>query len=121
LNVESVGWRDILVRSLAATLSDRFENVRALPIAEPPNQLGNLILLAGDRELELEVEPPVPTYRFSADYNRAHAWDNRFEPEMDGVPVLTDEKNPVDIWAERINLVARKDLHEYFGSRGLSW
>jgi spermidine synthase len=121
MNIESVGWRDIIVRSLAATLSDQFSQVRALPIAEPPNQLGNLVLLAADRELELDVEPPVPTSRFSADYNRAHAWDNRFEPDIAGVPILTDENNPVDIWAERINLVARKNLHEYFGSRGVSW
>jgi hypothetical protein len=29
--------------------------------------------------------------------------------------VLTDDLNPSDLWAERIDLVARKDLHRRFG------
>ena len=47
--------------------------------------------------------------------------DNRFEVDGTGVPVLTDDLNPIDIWAERINLVARKDLHEYFDEPGMTW
>jgi spermidine synthase len=121
LNVESIGWHDPIVHSLSATLARQFAHVLALPIAEPPNQLGNVILLASDRELELADEPPVPTSRFSAEYDRAHAWDNRFEVNVAGVPVLTDEHNPVDVWAERINLASRKNLHDYFGSQGPSW
>jgi len=50
---------------------------------------------------------------------RNHAWDNRFTPE--GGPVLTDDLNPVDLWAERINLVARRDLHKFFGHETRSW
>ncbi|MBI4721359.1 MAG: fused MFS/spermidine synthase [Chitinivibrionia bacterium] len=122
VNVEAVGWNDAIVRSLAATLETQFAHVCALPIAEPPNQLGNVILLASDRELELADEPPVPRDRFSAEYDRAHAWDNRFEADVSGgAPVRTDEYNPVDIWAERINLVSRTILHEYFGSHGMAW
>ena len=117
MNVEAVGWHDVLVHALAATMGEQFAHVVVLPMAEPPNQLGNLVLLASDRELELEEEPPVPTYRFSSDYHRAHAWDNRFQVDAAGAPILTDDHNPIDIWAERINLVARKQLHAYFASR----
>jgi spermidine synthase len=121
INVESVGWHDIIVHSLAATLGTRFAHVCALPIAEPPDQLGNVILLASDRALELPRELPVPEYRFSAEYDQIHAWDNRFTVDPAGVPVLTDDHNPIGIWAERINLVARKDIHEYFGAHGIEW
>ena len=120
INVESVGWDDVLVRSLAATLGEVFPEVLALPIAEPPDQLGNLVLLAARRPLELEREVPPTPDRFSRIYDMNHAWDNRFEPDVTGVPVLTDDLNPVDLWSDRINLVARRDLHEYFEA-GVGW
>lgn len=123
MNIHAVGWRDVIVSSLAATLSQKFENVLVLPIAEPPNQLGNLILLASDNNLELgtDEEPPVPQSRFSADYHRAHAWDNRFEVDVSGITILTDDLNPIDLWSERVNLVSRKELHESFKKPGLVW
>jgi spermidine synthase len=121
MNVESVGWHDLLVLALAATAHTQFEHVLALPIAEPPNQIGNLVLMISNEELELAEDPPVPGYRFSPEYDRAHAWDNRFVPETKDAVVLTDELNPVDVWAERINLAARKGLHAYFKERGVSW
>lgn len=121
MNIEAVGWHDKLVHSLFATLKRQFRFVQVLPIAEPPNQIGNLILLASNRELTLAEDPPVPQGRFTREYNRAHAWDNRFEIDTTGVQVLTDDLNPVDIWSERINLVARKDLHDFFGTKGLDW
>jgi hypothetical protein len=120
LNVEATGWHDILVHSLAATMSEVFEHVVALPMAEPPNTLGNLVLFASDRPLEPRYELPVPMDRFSPEYNRAHAWDNRFEVDPTGVPVLTDDHNPVDIWAEQVNLAARRVLHEHFDPQ-VSW
>ncbi len=120
INVESIGWRDLLVRSLAATLRQEFSRVLALPIAEPPTTLGNLVLLAANRDLDLLEELPPTLDRFSTAYPKNHAWDNRFEPDPDDVPVLTDDLNPIDVWSERINLAARKDLHEYFAS-GLAW
>jgi hypothetical protein len=49
-----------------------------------------------------------------------HAWDNRFEPAPGGL-VLTDDRNPVDIWSERINLAARKELHALWKVPGSSW
>ncbi len=120
MNVESVGWRDQIILSLAATANRQFSNVLVLPIAEPPDQLGNVILLASNRSLELKEEPPVPLDRFSAEYHRAHAWDNRFFVDTTGIQVLTDEFNPVDIWAERINFVARQKLHEKFSQTGIA-
>ena len=121
MNVEAVGWDDILVRSLAATAWRVFEHVVVLPIVEPPDQVGNLIILASDRELELPFELPLPEGRFTAEYDRAHAWDNRFAADTAGVPVLTDDLNPIDVWAERINLEARRNLHDYFDTEGLIW
>jgi spermidine synthase len=121
LNIEAVGWRDVIVRSVSATLGTQFAEVLVLPIAEPPSELGNVVLMAADRPLELREPLPVPEYRFSREYNRAHAWDNRFAAEADGAPVLTDERNPVDVWSERINLVARARMHEHFSTHGVSW
>jgi len=120
MNLEAAGWDDMLVKSVGATLQEVFEHVKALPMAEPPNTLGNLVLLASHKPLELSEEPPVPLDRFSAEYNRAHAWDNRFDVDRKGAPILTDDHNPVDIWAERINLTARQKLHEHFAAEA-SW
>jgi spermidine synthase len=111
LNVWAVGWHDVLVHALAATLRTQFAHVLALPLAEPPDRLDNLILLASDRPLDLAEEPPVPSDRFSAEYHRAHAWDNRFVPETRGIRPVTDDRNPVDLWSERINLASRRLLH----------
>lgn len=121
MNIEAVGWEDQIVKSLSATLKQSFQHVLILPIAEPPDRIGNLVLLASNRPLELTEEPPVPLDRFAPEYDRAHAWDNRFTVKPEWGPVLTDDLNPVDVWAERVNLEARKGLHEFFGTRGLSW
>jgi len=121
INVEALGWRDLIVRSLAATLKQHFSEVLALPLAEPPDRLGNLILLAANRKLELLWDLPPTLDRFSEDYHRNHAWDNRFAPDIRSAPVLSDDLNPVDLWSERINLAARKELHDYFKGEGVSW
>lgn len=120
MNIEAVGWDDPLVGALYATLKTQFQYAVVLPIAEPPNHIGNLIIFAADRPLETLPEPPNPYSRFSAEYNRAHAWDNRFEPKGEA-RVLTDAHNPVDVWAERINLEARKQLQAYFGDTVRVW
>jgi spermidine synthase len=121
VNLECVGWHDPLVASLAATIRQKFQHVIALPIAEPPDQLGNLVLMASDRSLVLEKDPPVPTYRFSPQYDRAHAWDNRFEPVMTDAPVLTDDLNPIDTWSSHINLASRANLHKTVDVCGIAW
>jgi len=126
LNVEAVGWQDPLVESLGATLGTQFHNVLALPIAEPPDQIGNLILLASDRAMDIsDAALGNPADYVADDYLhwtivlRNHAWDNRFTPQ--GGQILTDDLNPVDVWAERINLVARRDLHRFFGKETPTW
>ncbi|MDZ4806614.1 MAG: fused MFS/spermidine synthase [Candidatus Eisenbacteria bacterium] len=130
LNLECDGWDDILVRSTAATLRTSFSNLLVLPTSEPPNALGNVLLLASDRSLEIgetlqlfgHPKDFVPdTYRHFAIIQKLHAWDNAFLPDLSGVPIMTDDRTPVDLWAERINWVARKDLHDYFGKDGSSW
>ena len=72
-----------------------------------------------DDPLDWHEMPPTPD-RFSTTYHKNHAWDNRFEPDAEDALVLTDDLNPVDIWAERINREARLGLHGYF-DYGLSW
>ncbi len=125
VNIEAVGWNDIIVGSLAKTLHHVFGNVLALPIAEPPDQLGNVILLASDKTLELtaplERDYWKADYRFSDQYEKNHAWDNRFVPDMKDAVLLTDDRNPVGIWAERINLQARKELHTMLGDKSFLW
>lgn len=130
INVEAIGWRDLIVKSLAATLGRHFANVLALPIAEPPNTLGNVVLVASNRQLKLSEhlldrpgEHEQDRYRHWYDLQLNHAWDNRFVPKIDDIntPTLTDDLNPIELWAESINLVARRNLHEYLGRRGLDW
>jgi spermidine synthase len=120
LNLEAVGWDDLLVRAVAATLREALPEVLELPIAEPPDQLGNVVLFASRRKLELAREIPPTMDRFSDVYAKNHAWDNRFVPEMAGAPVLTDDKSPVDLWSERINRAARAELHSSFLA-GVGW
>ncbi|MFO7447220.1 MAG: fused MFS/spermidine synthase [Ignavibacteriaceae bacterium] len=125
LNIESIGWNDIIVATVAKTVKQIFSNVIVLPIAEPPDQLGNVIIVASDAPIELKekLESDIwnPDYRFSANYEKNHAWDNRFIPDFNNVMVLTDDLNPVEIWSERINLESRKVLHELLGDRSFLW
>jgi spermidine synthase len=121
LNVECVGWNDPLVASLAKTIGESFKNVVALPIVEPPDQFGNLVLFASDQSLELAQAPPVPIDRFSLEYDQAHAWDNRFKPEIATSQILTDNLNPVDSWSGRINRAARAFYHSSLDTRGIAW
>ena len=124
INLESRSWNDILVRSLTATLKSSFSQVLALPTHENAEGLGNMILIAANRAMERTKQAPqwdIPPreYLQSMDYRRDFAWQNRFEPDTRQVPILTDELNPVDIWAEAINLQARKGLHQYFQPTGI--
>ena len=129
VNINSIGWRDKIVNSLAVTMKTHFKEVIALPIAEPPNTIGNLVLLASNRKIDFSedlLERPRDylhdPYKHWYILQINHAWDNRFVPETsDKTLVLSDDLNPVDIMAERINYEARKDLHSYYGSEGLSW
>ncbi len=128
MNIEQVGWHGQFLSSLTATLREHFETVKALPLAEPPTALGNIVILAGDRDLE-EPDDTLTRPRdvIDDDYlhwvaiTQMHAWENRFVPEIQGAPVLTDDLNPVDLWSEAINLEARKVLHGSFDWKHLGW
>ena len=131
INVECREWNDPLVHSMAATLRTSFKHVWALPIAEPPNTLGNLILLATNREgfnFPEERLGDMGEAMRSGDQafhwkvvQQNHAWDNRFEPGLDRGIVFTDDRSPVELWSEAINLEARRGLHEFFGEEGRVW
>lgn len=117
INIETVGWQDPLAHALVATLRTQFGHVIALPTAEPPDQLGNVILMASDREIDIADEDLGDRVESLADddehfraVTRHHAWDNRYDPNR-GV-VLTDDWNPVDLRAEEINRVARAQLRK---------
>jgi spermidine synthase len=126
LNLICVGWHDPIVGTISATLREVFPNVLALPMAEPPDRLDNLILLTGKRSLETIDEPAGnehfdPDWRFGPGYAVTHAWDNRFIPATEGIAVLTDDLNPVDLRSEEIKMVARKDLRTYFAKLNVGW
>jgi spermidine synthase len=125
INVEALGWNDIIVRSAAATLHTSFNKVIALPIAEPPSEIGNVVILASDRPLALERQIvrdyTNPDFRFSNNYWKAHGWDNLFEPESSNARILTDDLNPIDVWSEHANYASRVDWHGYFSDNNLSW
>ena len=113
VNLEAIGWQEPLVRAAAATLRTCFAHVIALPIAEPPDQLGNVVLFACDRLPEIAEErlgDPVATLPYEHEHwrvvQRMHAWANRYTPG--GGRVLTDDWNPSDLRSEEINLATRR-------------
>lgn len=128
MNVEAIGWGDPLVAALVKTLHTSFENVAALPAAEPPNALGNVILFAAHRPLEFDENRLGRPFNFLSDdflhwccVQRNHAWNNRYLPATEHAVLLTDDLNPVDIMAERINLEARRSLHANAALTGAAW
>jgi len=128
INVESVGWRDQIVRAVGATLRQLFRFVIALPTSEPRNALGNMILMASNRPFSLEESRiPYPQdylydpYQHWFTIQLNHSWFNRFPIEKGEGQILRDDLNPVDIWSERVNLEARKSLHEYFQGVEATW
>jgi spermidine synthase len=131
MNIECREWNDPIVHSLGITLRESFDHVWALPIAEPPNTLGNMILVATNREgFEFpderlgDMEEAMLTgdmeYHWKV-VQQNHSWDNRFEPGITWGLVLTDDRSPVELWSERVNFEARRDLHEFFGEDGRVW
>jgi len=128
INVESFGWRDPLVASFAATLRTRFPHVVALPTAEPPNAVGNVLLLASDRPLEFPDDRLGIPYDYLQEpevhwvvVQMNHAWENRFEPDPRLGRLFTDDRNPVDVMSERVNRAARRRLHDNPSLAGVSW
>ncbi len=111
-NVETVGWRDPLAHAIVATLQANFRDVVELPASEPPNALGNVVIMASDRTIDVPREAlgdPVASLEDDDEHFRViarlHAWDNRFVPTHGRV--LTDDWNPSALRAEAINLADR--------------
>ncbi|UCF21509.1 MAG: fused MFS/spermidine synthase [Gemmatimonadota bacterium] len=124
VNVESLGWEDRTIKSVTATLLEHFSHVLALPTTAVPDEFGNVIVLASNRVLEVPADLQDMTrtrgHWLNNNYLR-RAWDKRFIPDPRQGFVLTDDLNPIDVWSEEVNFVARKDLHDYFGANGRSW
>ena len=119
LNVETDGWQDPLAHAIVATLRTQFREVVALPTSEPPDALGNVVIMASDRPIDVPDEKlgdPVVALEDENEHFRVvarrHAWDNRYAPERGRV--LTDDWNPSDLRAEQINLAARRWLRTVF-------
>jgi hypothetical protein len=90
--------------------------------------VGNIIILASDRSFEMNEQLLGNPFDYLEDeywhwvvVERNHAWANRFEPKTDGVPVLTDDRNPVDLWSDELNRIARLDLHASAHWGGLAY
>jgi spermidine synthase len=121
MNIWALGWHDDMAAAVAATLQRHFAYVRALPLAEPPDQLGNMIILASDKEMTLKRQLPPVYYRFTPACELSHAWDNSFVFDTAGVRVLTDDLNPTDLWAERLNYASRQELHHANAKGQVAW
>jgi spermidine synthase len=119
INVQSIGWKSEIVNTIGATLASVFRNVLVLPIVEPPNKFGNLIIVASDSDIELKQKLPAVQSRLSSDYNKAHAWDNRFAPETNRYRVLTDNLNNIDVLSEEASIASRTENLEYFMNLGI--
>ena len=126
INLESRSWNDIIIKSITATLKTQFLNVIVLPAHKKRYDLGNVIVLASNRSLEIQRDMPswvIPPreYLFSQDYLKDFAWRNKYAPDIKDAPILTDDLNPVDLWSESINYQARKQLHSFFEQEKTSW
>ena len=128
VSVETKGWDDPMLASLAATLRTRFAHVVALPTSEPPNAVGTILLLATRQPLTFtDDDLPDPTQFFQnpdalwVEQQQSHAWLNRFEPKPANAPVLTDDRSMIEVWSDRLNLAERAELHAFFGPNGGSW
>jgi hypothetical protein len=88
--------------------------------------MGNVVLLACDRALEIPPErlgDPVATLSDEQEHwrvlQRTHAWDNRFTPT--GGRVLTDDWNPADLRGEDINLASRRKTRALLPASVFGW
>lgn len=117
--MESFGWDDIAVKSLCATLSQCFQYVIVLPITEPPNRFGSIVIIASNTKRDDFVRDPErnydlsPFWRYGPEYQKVHAWDNRFVVDTRGVKVQRDGDNIWEEFFERITDPDRKDSTDY--------
>jgi spermidine synthase len=119
INLISQGWDSPFLNSVAATVKEHFAFVLTLPCDEPPNILGNLVLLASDKEITMPEEWLPRPYDFLYDgylhwavVQKNHAWNNRYIPSAEKAQIITDDLNPVDLWSEEINVASRRAYWE---------
>ena len=112
--MESIGWNDPMVRSVSATLQQCFTETFVLPIAEPPDRFGSIVLLASNaRHDDLIRDVPRntnldPFWRYSTEYEKTHAWDNRFTLKPDQDRIQTDQRSTWEDHYRRISQEASK-------------
>ena len=116
--VESVGWNDAVVQSLCATLKAVYKNVFVLPIAEPPDQFGSIVILATNSDKNIVRDPSRntsldPDWRYSSEYQKTHAWDNHFTPNTGNGTILTDGFNRYDTMFTKLIDSARAHGNDY--------
>ena len=128
VSVETRGWDDPMLAALAATLRTSFAHVVALPTSEPPNAVGTILLFATHEPLPFTEDqlPDPKQYFLNPDelwlvQQQSHAWLNRFEPSPKHARVLTDDRNMIEVWGDRLNFAERAELHQFFGPDGGSW
>jgi spermidine synthase len=106
---ECAGWRDEIVRMVVATLSEKFPEVVVLPIAEPPNRFGTIVVLASTSphsDLARDVDRNSgldPEWRFGPGYQETHAWDNRFSLAQEPGLIQSDARNRIEKMFESID------------------
>jgi len=99
VSLESIGWHDEVTSTLAATLAECFPRVFVLPMAEPPNKFGSIVLLAlraKRDDLLRDTERNdlhSPFWRYGPEYQKTHAWDNHFVADIHNARVQTDAAN----------------------------
>lgn len=119
ISFESAGWHDEALRTVAATIRESFANVSVLPVAEPPNRFGSIVVIASntahddllrdvDRNADLE-----PEWRFGPRYQETHAWDNRFLPPPEPQEVQTDARNVLERLFRTLDDSARAQPPDY--------
>lgn len=119
ISLETMGWRDEVVLALFRSLNQVFADVYVYPIVEPPNSFGSIVLMGSDSPRESLVrdigrnETFSPYWRFGPDYQKAHAWDNRFKPDKSEGYLLTDEKPLSRENIDRLKLASWKVSSDY--------
>jgi spermidine synthase len=120
LNVETRGWGDPLAAAIASTARRVFDEVLALPTAEPPNRTGSTVLFAGAAgRLSLpEGSLPHPLDALGDPHEHwrvvqmNHAWDNAFEPAE--TEIFSDDRNRSSLLAALVSRAARRHLRLFF-------
>jgi spermidine synthase len=121
MNIESLAWDSVVVRSIGATLREQFAHVLALPVAADPEALSNLIVVASAKPFPEQLRFDAGT---AQGQQRMRSWRHRFVPETAGATVLRDDLSPVDVWSEAINAENRRQLHAGLardGHQGINW